>query len=58
MPKTGKDGIVLAQHMELEGKIGNQISLENDLIWGGTSFTSHKKPVIEALVSSDETGKT
>ena len=34
MPKINYDGAIMNQNIELECKIGNQISLTNDLVWG------------------------
>ena len=40
MPKINYDGEIVNQDVELECKIGNQISLTNDLVWGANSTTS------------------
>lgn len=34
MPKINEQGQVQTQNVNMECKIGNQISLQNDLVWG------------------------
>ena len=63
MPKINYDGEIVNQDVELECKIGNQISLTNDLVWGANSTTSDHyssqtfKMKIFANISTDPTGK-
>jgi len=38
MPKINTQGQVQTQNFNMECKIGNQVSLQNNLVWGANQF--------------------
>lgn len=65
LPKINELGQVQTQNINMECKIGNQVSLQNDLVWGANQFSqitanhnrSNFKLQISAQISTDRTGK-
>jgi len=65
MPKINEQGMVQTQNVVMDCKIGNQVSLQNDLVWGANPAAainanqsrSNFRLKISAQVSTDRAGK-